>query len=111
MKYVDATMEQSKQNDSEDWGKGRSIRVVEDIRGEVTRDGRVSRYAYHLVYAQESVRVLDMRLVSPSPGLPGHLFRVLRRRLLDEGYGPDQIRWEGLPGLAPAMMWSIVEDL
>lgn len=102
-------MEQREQNDSEDWRTGRPIRVEEDVRGTVERDGRTSGYAYHLVYTQESVRVLDMRLVHPMPGLPRHLSRVLRGRLAREGYRDWEIEWEH--DVVDALKWKIVEKL
>lgn len=102
-------MEQGEQNDKEDWRARGPVRVEEDVRGTVERDGRTSRYAYHLVYTQESVRVLDMRLVHPMPGLPGHLSRVLRGRIAREGYRDWEIEWER--DLVDALKWEIVEKL
>lgn len=73
-------MEQRKQDDKSDFGEAGPLRVDEDIRGQITWDGRTCQYAYHLVYAQESVWMLDMRLVSADAGLSRLVWRILRAR-------------------------------
>lgn len=88
---IDGTMEQGKPNDSVDRVEGRPSRVSEYVYGKVEWDGNVGSYSYHLVYTQESVRLLDLRLVSVDEEIGRHIRGVLRARIRREGYYDSQV--------------------
>lgn len=90
----DGTMEQGKQDDKENRREGRRARVSEDVRGSIDWYGATCLYSYHVVYTQESVWVLDLRLVPAESDLLGHLRGILRARCRREGYEDDAIYLE-----------------
>lgn len=64
-------------SEHDDGGQG----SVETVRGVVRanpRDRDSSEYSYQMVYAQKSLRVLDLRLHCPAGFDPGYLPELLR---------------------------------
>lgn len=89
-------MEQRKSNGKEDWRAAGSPRLSETVYGTYECDGGTSFYSYRMVYTQESIRVLDLRLVSADVQIDGKLRRILRARAyaqgVESGYYAGEIR-------------------
>lgn len=88
-------MDEGKQDDTENIGSHRSVRVYETVRGKVESDGSSWEYSYTVVYTQESVWVLDMRSVPAVPGNDRFIRGLLGTRVRNEGYDSSCIRFIG----------------
>lgn len=90
-------MDETEQNDTEDRREGRPIRVVETVRGQIDGNGKLGSYSYTVVYTQESLRVLDLRLDTAELCDVEQLWGVLRARWRNAGYDDIRIFVEGEP--------------
>lgn len=79
-------MEQRKSDDTEDPGETGPTRIREHVDGQVTGYGGTCRYSYHLVYTQESLRVLDMRSIPIDAECVRLVRGILRARARGAGY-------------------------
>lgn len=93
-------MEQRKSNGKEDWRAAGSPRLSETVYGTYECDGGTSFYSYRMVYTQESIRVLDLRIVANAGVNIGHLQQLLGAieraitigAIINDEYSPPELR-------------------
>lgn len=71
--------------------------MVETVRGSLDGYGKPGKYSYTVVYTQESLRVLDLRLDPAELRRDKFFWGVLRTRWSFAGYDDSRIFVEGEP--------------
>jgi len=93
--FNDGRMEQGKSDDTGNRGEGRSLRVRGYVYRETSNFGEVVSDPHKVVYSQEPLWVLDLRLVEPDEYFPEE-FRVVLRPQRDEDWWYGHLRyWRG----------------
>lgn len=90
-------MDETQQNDSEDWRQGRPLRVRGYMYRTTKDDGAIDVHSYQVVYAQEPLWVLHLRFTEPNGDHPTEL-RVFLRPQDDSEWWSGVVRYSSAGG-------------